>query len=620
MRVLMVVARQGRMTPYHLPAGIGYVSASLKRAGHEVAVLNPNHSTEDLEPLLERIIHDHDPQVIALGGMAFHLNQIRQILAVVRPLLPHAVIVVGGPLVSNQPEAALAAMPEADIGVIGEGEHTIVELVDALAAGKDLGQVRGLAFWGPSRITLTRTAPRLIEENLDALPWVDWEGLGLDIYAGLPGPGDIAPGLVVDMGTRVMPLLTSRGCPFPCTFCCHEAAGKRYRSRSLDDVFAELDATVDKFGINALFIYDDLFCLKRERLEEFCERIRPFNLRWECSLRVEQVKAEQLKLMKASGCVCISFGVESMSPTVLKSMKKKTTKEALDQALGLMYEAKVTTWANLIFGDPAETFETARESLEWWAANNQFDLRTAFIGYHPGSRIYDEAVQRGLITDATAFLLADKPEINGTALTDNEYGRLRTEVSIVGQSFGFPGQLLELTPIDADTYSMRTICPHCGKDQSYSHLRLSRWAINRISCRDCNQLYRLPIVFRAQPSSEFIRLYSELQKVLASSGKAITSANMGEINDLCTKMVSLDSGYEQIWILMAEVASLRGESELALSMLTCAIIANPFMSALFDDMSVRLTRLGREQEGFKYVRQAALLRRIGVCAPTYVAI
>ncbi len=274
MRVLLVIAQQQSMKSYQLPVGIGYISASLKRAGHEVRVLNPNHSVEPLETQLEQAIAEFKPAMLGVGGMSFHMKQIRRIVIAARPLMPDSVIVVGGVILSNHPDVTMRALPEADIGVVGEGEQTIVELAAALESGGDINAVDGIIYWAVGR-KLIRTATRPIEKNLDSLPWVDWEGLGLDIYSGLHGIGEMAPGLIVEPGARVMPFLSSRGCPFSCTFCCHEIAGRRYRTRSMDDVFAELEYAIDKFGIDHVAIYDDIFCLKKKNLHEFCERIRP---------------------------------------------------------------------------------------------------------------------------------------------------------------------------------------------------------------------------------------------------------------------------------------------------------------------------------------------------------
>jgi anaerobic magnesium-protoporphyrin IX monomethyl ester cyclase len=615
MRVLIVVAQQTVMATYQLPLGIGYVSASLKRAGHNVRIFNPNHSRENPKTLFQKEIRDFCPDLIAAGGLAFHLTQIRRIAAIAHETAPHTPIVIGGALVSYQPEVAMQAVPEAAIGVIGEGEETIVDLVAALANGSRLELVPGLILRAGGG-EFKRTMPRRFLEDLDALPWIDYEGLGLDIFAGLHRPGDAAPGLIVDDNARLMPFLTSRGCPFPCTFCCHEAAGRRYRSRSLDDVFAELESNIDRFGINTLFIYDDLFCLKRQRLEEFCERVGPLGLRWECSLRVEQINPQSLKMMSDSGCKCISFGIESMSPTVLASMKKKTTREALDQALNMMSEARITTWANLIFGDPAETWDTAMESMDWWVKNNRFDLRTAFIGYQPGSQIYADARQRGLIPDPLAFLLSDRAEINATSMSDEVYQQLQERVGQVTAIFGFSGRIVELTPIEGG-YDLTTICPHCAVENHYHQVTLEKDYLTRLSCRTCNQLYRVPVIYRPVPTAELANLVNEINTLIWTDTDTQGNPDTPLIYATAIRALNIDQTQDQLWRLAIKIADGSGDPALGLKLLRQQTMANRFQPLLFDQMQARLSALGETQEAEMFARQAAQLRTAGILESTY---
>jgi radical SAM superfamily enzyme YgiQ (UPF0313 family) len=605
------------MTSYQLPLGLGYISASLKRAGYDVMVLNPNHSREDLPVLLERAIGDFSPDVIAAGGMAFHLVQVGEIAALARRLAPHSIIVIGGLLVTNQPEVAMTAIPQADFGVVGEGEQTIVELVGALGAGANPDIIRGLIYRQRDSGTFKLTDPRPMQENMDVNPWIDFDGLGLDIYAGLHQPGEVAPGLIVDTGARVLPFLTSRGCPFPCTFCCHEATGRRYRTRSIDDVFAELETAIDRFSINTLVIYDDLFCLKRQRLEEFCERIMPLGLRWQCSIRVEQVRPETLRLMRDSGCVSIGFGVESMSPTVLASMKKSTTREALDGALKQIYEAHITPWANLIFGDPAETWETAMESLDWWEKNNRYDLRTAFIGYHPGSQIYEEALRTGLIGDPVAFLLSGNAEINATRMTDDDYAALKQHVSMFVRTFSFCGRIVDWTSEAQGCYDVATACPHCEAINRHGRIGLSRNILIRVSCRHCGQLYRLPVVLRPAPTEELIRLVGEMNGLIEMDPDPEANADVEKIFWAAWRALELDGSQEHLWELVIDISDQLGDTGQAVELLRHQIYANPFQPILFEQMHARLTDLGDLVEAARFARQASHLRAVGVLGPTY---
>ncbi|MBF0384080.1 MAG: cobalamin-dependent protein [Magnetococcales bacterium] len=620
MRVLLVIAQQASMTTYQLPVGIGYIAASLKCAGHDVKTLNPNHSLSSLEAQLAQVINAFKPQMLGVGGMSFHMQQILQTVVMARPMLPpDAVIVIGGTIISNHPDVTMRAIPGADIGVVGEGEKTIVELVEALESQTALGQINGLIYRDHDN-KLVQTPPRPIETNLDSLPWIDWEEIGLDTFASLHRPGELAPGLIVKPGARVMPFLSSRGCPFSCTFCCHAIAGRRYRTRSMDDIFAELKYAIDKFGIDTIAFYDDIFCLKPKTLKEFCARIRPLKLRWQCSLRVEQVNVENLKLMKDSGCVCISFGVESMSPVVLESMKKSTTRDDLVKALAIMYDARITTWANLIFGDPAETMETALESLEWWAENNHLDLRTAFIGYHPGSTIYEDALAKGVIKDPLDFLLLNKPEINATAMSDEEYNLLKNFIiphHVL--AFGMPGKILGLEHADKpEFFRLKSVCPHCKEVQIFNDIVLSPFIVNRLSCIKCNQMQRLPIRFRKQAIAEVKQLTDKLNAILQTNNNIVPTPMISEVFDLCAKLTKLDNGHDLAWWIFISILIRRNMDQDAIFNLKMAINANPYNLNLFDKLVTLLEKSGQEKEGAKYARQANLLRSLDVTRVTEI--
>jgi radical SAM superfamily enzyme YgiQ (UPF0313 family) len=607
MKILIVVCRQSTMRSYHLPLGIGYVSACLKRAGHAVEILNPNHSCDPLDALVAAAVAKHQPEMVALGGMAFHLREIKDVAKLVRQLLPSATIVVGGPLVSTQPEVVLSAIPEMDIGVIGEGEHTSVELAAALEAKTSLAEVRGLAYRDSTQPgQVVKTQPRPIEENLDALPWVDYEGLGLDVWSKLHKPGECAPALILDENTRVMPVMTSRGCPYACTFCCHEAAGRRYRLRSLDSVFGEIEEARARWGINAIFVYDDLFCLQRERLEEFCRRIEPMGMRWECSMTVGQINPDMLKMMKKSGCCCISIGVESMSPTVLQSMKKKATREQLEIALAQIYEAEIGLWSNLIFGDPKESLETVTESLEWYSNHAQYNFRFANIGYHPGSRIYDEARASGRIGDPATYLLSNRCEINGTAMSQQDFVTSRVLANRAQLSFGHAGKLLDITADPTKGVVACCLCPYCGAEGRLYPLPQMPGSLCSINCPKCNRAYRVPAVVHLKESAEGAKALEALQ-LLECSG-----APVPELEAACNRLLTLSPWNGYAWNLLVSIADHCGNSPLAATFLENAIVVDPYNPSLFEQMATRLALLGLPSAREKYARKARHLRSLGI--------
>jgi radical SAM superfamily enzyme YgiQ (UPF0313 family)/predicted SAM-dependent methyltransferase len=609
--VLMVLCRQTCMGSYHLPLGMGYVSACLKQAGHTVSLLNPNHSHEAMDTLLLAAIDKVQPDIVAFGGMAFHLADIKKMATLTRQHRPGAKILIGGPVVSTQARLTMTAIPEVDFGIVGEGEHTSVELLAAITSGRDLSGVLGLVYRsGDGADSIQITAPRPIEEDLDALPFVDYEGLGLDIYAGIHRPGECAPALVVDENTRVMPILTSRGCPYSCTFCCHESAGRRYRVRSLDAVFEEIRVAKERFGINAIFVFDDLFCLKTSRLEEFCRRISEMGMRWECSMSAGQIEPSMLELMKSSGCCCISVGVESMSNTILMSMKKGTTVTQVERVLSEIYNAKIGLWSNLIFGDPAETIDTVTESLEWYANHSEYNFRFAYIGYHPGSVIYDEAVNRGLITDRLDYLLSGNCEINATAMPHADFIKTRILANRYFQSFGFAGKLLNINTQNNKHIIATCRCPYCGAEAQNHTIKANPNCIASVNCPECNRAFRAPVVVRLKASVEAEAQLAKVQTLVAAKEPA------KDIEAACLKLLSLDPTNSFAWVVHYSLTKAFHQTMESAISLEHAINADPYNPTLFERMDEQLTSIGAHASATKYKRKAQHLRRIGV-AETY---
>lgn len=607
MKILLLLCRQAMLASYQLPVGVGYISACLKQAGHEVRLVNPNHSRLELADLITAEIRSFAPEIVGVGGMAFHFNEIAAVAKLVRKILPEAILLAGGALVTAQPRTILQGIPELDFGVVGEGEYTTVELVNSLQEGGDLSRIAGIVYRSADNpLNIHENPPRPVPDDLDALPPCDYEGLGIEVYASLHRPGECAPALINSYASRVLPIMTSRGCPYACTFCCHQAAGRCYRSRSLDSVFAEIEDAVAKWGINCLFIYDDLFCLGQDRLEAFCRRIAPMGLRWQCSLTARQVRPELLDLMRESGCCCIGLGVESMSPPVLASMGKHATRALLDEVLPVVYEARIGLWSNLIFGDPAENLETVTETLEWYGNHPEYNLRAAWIGYHPGSRIYDEALAKGLIGDPIEYLSTRSSEINGTAMTDEEFLTARLLVDRALLSFGHAGKLLELYTDEAGNSAARCRCPHCGAEGTCHTLDGRHNLIASPSCPECNRSYRLPIFMRYQAPPELRPLLQDLQAMLKER------PSLQAVEQKAEAIIAIDPCNTYARKLLIMCADQAGDPIQAARLLEQLICFDAYNPELFESMARRLCELDLANRSHKYAKKAKHLRAMGI--------
>jgi anaerobic magnesium-protoporphyrin IX monomethyl ester cyclase len=458
------------------PAGAADVAAALRQSGHDVS----GHLYRDRASYareLDRI----DPDVVMLGGLCVHLNELSVMGQEAKRRGP--LLVVGGGLASSEPELATEGTG-ADVAVVGQGERTAVELLHAVQNRKPASEVNGLVVKGMRFGVNERTPPRQDETDLDALPFPAYDVFGYDRWLDGLRPSDKGLLSIMDR-PREYALVASRSCPFHCTFCWHTSGG-RYRQRSVRSVESELSQVVPRYRINIVTVVDELFAVTDERVEEFCcmmERVQEragWPVRWSCSLRVSDATPHRLDALKASGCYSVGYGLESYSARVLTSMKKRTNPAQIRTALSLAHERGLANNAgNFIFGDPAETLETAEETLRFWRANRHLLIQLGYIVPCPDSEGSRLCLERGLIRDKRRHFMERMFEpLNMTDMSDDDHALMMS-------------RLIRANSLDAlwaDGHavgdSVTAECPHCGKPQRYRNFALG-WGKPVVVCRDC---------------------------------------------------------------------------------------------------------------------------------------
>jgi len=462
------------------PLGIAFVTSALKKKGFSVHTLNLNFVKGEVGEIVLNHVRENHIDVVMTGGLSVQYRLILDILIPAKQT--GALTVVGGGIISAEPAVAMEALQHADIGIIGEGDITSYELADALQNGSDLHGVDGLIFKHDDRYVMTN--PRKEIDNLDDLPWPDYEGFEIQKY--------IASGSSINgmHHKHTVSMISSRSCPYSCTFCFH-TTGTWYRKRSFNSFFEELDYLVAKYSVECLFLFDELFSKNFERLKEFCTRIKPYNLKWSAAFRVDDITPQMLPMLKESGCIQMGFGIESADNSVLKSMRKRITIEQTERALKMVYDFGLIMQGNLIFGDIEETMETATNSLKWWQAHREYSLKLATIVAYPGTFIYNEACTRGIIKDKVKFLQDGCPQVNASKMTDQEFGNLLQEIH--------DAQLDELEPLNYHIYHLHPTagrvdmtgeCVLCGVKNDWQNVKL--FTTNRVNCKKCHQRLRIP--------------------------------------------------------------------------------------------------------------------------------
>lgn len=429
------------------PVGMAYVSSSMKKAGFDVRTLNTNFSKVSIESILPEMILGQNIDVVCTGGTSMDVNEIKRIVEISKGVRPEVKVVVGGAIISADPEPAMRVLGT-DIGVIGEGEVTTCELASALNEGRPYGSVPGVISWQGGKLELAKKRSEIVD--VDNIPLMDFDGFNYSDWLSING--------------NIGMVHSARACPFQCTFC-FKSTGNRYRQRSLDSIFSEIDYQIERFNIRRISICDELFATDKQRIRDFCERIRPYGKKWCCSLRVNEIDTDLLRLLYDSGCTGVGTGLESGSHEVLQSMRKSVTLEQLENALNVFSDSEIFMLGNLIFGDAAETVETVRESIDLWERyRNRLYINLGVVCSYPGSQIYETACAEGIIPDREKYLLDGVFDINISKMDDSEYYKMYSEITELSYAPQIPAESVELLEVDSEGHCRaQWVCRHCGK-------------------------------------------------------------------------------------------------------------------------------------------------------------
>lgn len=494
MKILLIAPRYSldvrKSYDYILPIGLGYICASLLEKGFEVDCLNLNHFDGQIKEIIHNKLNSKKYDLVGTGNNALGYAVTEKIINAVKEHESKPKVILGGPIITSEPKLIFEAL-NPSFGVLGEGEETIVELIDVLKKGKNLEKVKGIIYRNFSG-EIIKTPSREPPKNLDDLPFPNYDLFGIEEQMGNMSTNFMFFDNLFDK-TRMYPILASRSCPYQCTFCYHDS---RYRKRSMDNIMKEIKLVVKKYKINLLAIHDECFAIDETRLRDFCKRMNilrkeiDWDLKWSCQLRVETSDKELLKIMKQAGCAMIGYGLESYSPTVLKSMKKFISPEQINIAIQNLFEVGIALQGFFIFGDIAETNETAKETLDYWKENAKGQIGLGFIQPYPGSEIYKRCLEKGIIKDKLQFIknLVVNDVFNMTEnMTDNDLHELNKKILRYTGKYTKFTKPTKLKKQANGKYEVSVRCPFCNSQNTYKNCKIE----NRISygfnliCRNC---------------------------------------------------------------------------------------------------------------------------------------
>jgi radical SAM superfamily enzyme YgiQ (UPF0313 family) len=431
MRVLLVNPPARRFVRPHSPSfplGLGYIAAVLKKEGHTVAIYDAEWNAEELAsrgscqyPLsemaanwgkyqeclrqpshdvwreVEGVIREQLPDVVGITCRALDLASAVVVARLAKRANPSVRVVLGGPAATTCSDMVMEDV-NVDFAVRGEGEMTMKELVRAVEVGAgDLRSIDGL--WFRESRGIVRNKQRELIQDISSLPYPDRESL-LNARR-LPGP--IYRRLMGD-------LVSSRGCPYRCTFCANHSVwgSRKWRGRSPEDVVGEILHVRDTHGVQHFVFWDDLFTVNRERTVAICELMlaKGANVHWVCLVRANTIDAELLRLMRRSGCVQVQMGVESGSNRILQQMKKGMTVEDFRRAARVIRRSGLPWHCFLLIGIPGETREEMAATMRLVTELRPDVVELSVFAPYPGSPLHEELKVAGLL-DSPDWLFAD---------------------------------------------------------------------------------------------------------------------------------------------------------------------------------------------------------------------
>lgn len=375
------------------PLGVMYLTSVLRRrGGHETALLDMRLRRTPVEAAVEQALA-FEPDLVGFSTLTLEYSVVRRLARALKERRPQVKTVLGGPHATTDPEGVLAN-PDIDFLVLGEGEETFPELVETLEADGDPAGVKGIAYREDGKAVFTE--PRPLIQDLDALPMPAWDILDLEPYFDLPNFN------IIVAHRRTMPIFTSRGCPYRCTYC-HNIFGKRTRLRSAENVMEEIRILYDRYGIREFQVIDDVFNIHRGRAEEICDRIAASGMQLYLSfpnaIRGDIVKPGLVRKLKQAGTYKVNYAIESASPRIQEMVKKKVNLPRLKEAIAFTNEAGLWTHGFFMMGFPTETREEVEMTIDY-ACKAKLNTAGFFVLQpFPGTEIWEQIHGMGIRID-----------------------------------------------------------------------------------------------------------------------------------------------------------------------------------------------------------------------------
>ena len=449
MRILLVVYDNSSYMHY-FPQGLAYIAAVLRKNGIDVEIYNQDYHHYPDGHLTE-YLNKNKFDIVGYSTIAGYY-QYRKLLSIsdaINNARNRPYYILGGHGPAPEPEFFLKKT-QADAVVIGEGEETIVELLNAITHHRDLKTVNGIAFRDGDHVTITGRRPLI--KDIDSIPLPAYDLFPIEYYRLVREANCTRPDFL-------MPILSGRGCRFKCNFCYRMDKG--FRPRTNEAIIKEIRFLKDNYRITYIVFSDELLMSSPQRTIDLCQDIikAKLDIRWFCNGRLNYARPDVLKLMKKAGCVFINYGIEAVDDQILKNMNKALTTEQIFRGVEATLETGISPGLNIIFGNIGENKDTLRKGVEFLLKyDDGAQLRTIRpVTPYPGSPLYYYAIKKGLLKDCEDFyenkhINSDLLAVNFTDLTDDELHRSLMEANITLLANYYKRKLALMTDVTKNLY------------------------------------------------------------------------------------------------------------------------------------------------------------------------
>lgn len=392
-----------------LPVGLGSVMTFVKQQGYDFDLFDIDINDHENE-VVEEFISKNKYDVILMGSIVTHYKWMKWCVNMIKEYWPETTVIIGNSVVGSCPDVFMKNTLT-DIGIMGEAEYTVAEVLDALKEGKSLANIQGIVYRKPDG-TIRQTEKRKVG-NINELPMTDWSLFDVKKYLER---SEHAMAIGVEEGEETIefPVSTARGCVFKCTFCHYVFWDDPYRHRSAESVLKEVKRNIDEYGANYISFWDDLSFSALPQAERFADEIIKSGLKfkWSAAIRVDlfghprfsrEKRLEVARKFRESGCVSYGYSLESGDQEILEMMDKKIKAEYFYEQVELLREVGITSHTSVVFGYPIETKETIKKTFDMCLRAGVYPS----IGYLlplPYTGMYKYAKENGFINDEDKYL------------------------------------------------------------------------------------------------------------------------------------------------------------------------------------------------------------------------